>query len=245
MSAGEPHLVPDVSVALGEQPAPRRRLTSRIGLLHVVAVASGLLAFLLILMWMRASQEVVTVGVASATIRAGTLVGAGDVEFIEVAADAAFDGRMLSPGEVTRLEGSVATRQITVGEPILLTDLRRVDVPAGLRAMSVPLDPSRAAGGDLAVGDRVDLIGTADGAAHYVAVGLAVLGVPGQQSSTFGTGNAFAVTVAVDAAEALAIAAALDGGEVHLLRSTGAPEVAGELLGPPPELDTTETGDSG
>ncbi|MGI8822978.1 MAG: Flp pilus assembly protein CpaB [Acidimicrobiia bacterium] len=242
MSTGEPHLVREVPGVLGEQPSPRRRLTSRIGLLHVVAVASGLLAFLLILSWMRASQQLLPVAVAVDTIRAGTLIDPGAVEFVEVSADAAFDGRVLSPADMGRLDGSVATRQITAGEPILDTDLRPVDVPAGLRAMSVPLDPSRAAGGDLAVGDRVDLIGTADGGSRYIAVGLAVIGVPGPQSSTFGTGNAYAVTVAVDAEEALAIAAALDGGKVHLLRSTGAPEVAGELLAPPDEDSAAGSG---
>ena len=213
-------------MVLAEQPAPRRRLSSRIGLLHVVAVASGLLSFLLILMWMRAGQELVTVAVAGDTIRAGTIVPAGSVEFLDVSVDAAFDGRMLTPDEATRLEDSVATREITSGEPILDSDLRPVDLPAGSSAMSVPLDSDRAAGGDLAIGDRVDIIGTDDTGARYVAVGLPVLAVPGQQDSTFGASDAFAVTVAVDDAEALAIAAAVDTGTVHLLRSTGAPDVA-------------------
>ena len=64
-------------------------------------------------------------------------------------------------------------------------------------------------------------------------------GVPGEQASTFGATNAYAVTVAVDDAEALAIAAAVDNGTVHLLRSTGAPDVSTELLMPP---DTAEDG---
>jgi hypothetical protein len=80
-------------------------------------------------------------------------------------------------------------------------------------------------------------VGTDDTGARYVAVDLAVLGVPGEQASTFGATNVYAVTVAVDDAEALAIAAAVDNGTVHLLRSTGAPDVATELLIPP---ETTE-----
>jgi Flp pilus assembly protein CpaB len=213
--------------------------------LHVVAIASGLVAFLLFLMWMRSGQELVTIAVAGDTIRAGTIVPAGSVEFVEVSVDAAFDGRMLSPEEATRLEDTVATREITPGEPILDSDLRPVGLPAGSRAMSVPLDPNRAAGGDLAVGDRVDLVGTDDTGARYVAVGLAVLGVPGEQASTFGATNAYAVTVAVDDAEALAIAAAVDNGTVHLLRSTGAPEVAIELLVPPDTEDDPGRGADG
>ena len=138
MTLGEVRPGKGASVVLAEQPAPRRRLTSRIGILHVVAVASGLLAFLLILMWMRAGQELVTVAVAGDTIRAGTIVPPGSVEFVEVSADAAFDGRMLSPEEAARLQGSVATREINPGEPILDTDLRGIDLPAGSRAMSVP-----------------------------------------------------------------------------------------------------------
>ena len=233
MTRGEAHPARGAAVVLAEQPAPRRRLSSRIGLLHLVAVASGLLSFLLILMWMRAGQELVTVAVAGDTIRAGALVAPGSVEFLDVAPDAAFDGRMLTPDEATRLEGSVATREIASGEPILDSDLRPVDLPVGLRAMSVPLDPARAAGGDLATGDRVDIIGTDDAGARYIAVGLPVLAVPGRQDSTFGASGTFAVTVAVDDAEALAIAAALDNGTVHLLRSTGAPDVTPALITAP------------
>jgi hypothetical protein len=41
----------------------------------------------------------------------------------------------------------------------------------------------------------------------------------------------------VDESEALAIAAALEAGDVHVIRSTGAPEVTVERLTPPAPTD--------
>lgn len=218
---------------LEPQPPPRRRLSSRIGLLHVIAIVSGLLAFLLILSWMRSHQDLVEVAVARDTIRAGNVVDAGMFEFVEIPAPGGFGGALVSPDETGRLVGSVATRQIGAGEPLLDSDVRPVDTPEGLRAMSVPLDIDRAVGGDVAVGDRVDVIGFDDVGPHYIATDVAVLDVPGERTSAFAASSSFAVTLAVDEAEALSIAAAVEAGDVHVIRSTGAPGVTIERLAPP------------
>lgn len=233
MMVGESRVHDDAPVrALEPRELPRRRLTSRIGLLHVVAMASGVIAFALILSWMRAQEQVVEVAVATETIRSGNLVSRHLIEFVEVPAGGDLTAALLSPDEVTRLDGAVATRQITAGEPVLDSDLRGVEVPAGLRAMSLPVDPARAAGGELTVGDRVDVIGFAGPVARYVATDLEVIDVPGTQAGTFGASATFAVTVAVDDIQALAVATALHADDLHLLRSTGSPGVTVERLEP-------------
>lgn len=218
---------------LEPQPPPRRRLSSRIGLLHMIAIVSGLLAFLLILSWMRSQQDLVEVAVAREAIRSGNVIGAGMFDFVEIPASGGFDGALVAPDEVERLVGSVATRQINPGEPLLDTDVRAVETPEGLRAMSMPLDINRAVGGDIVVGDRVDIIGFDDIGPHFIATDVAVLDVPGERTSAFAAATSFAITVAVDETEALAIAAALEAGDVHVIRSTGAPEVTIERLAPP------------
>ena len=215
---------------LEPQPPPRRRLSSRIGMLHLIAVTSGLLAFLLILGWMRGQEDLIEVAVASDIIRSGNVVTQGMIDFVEVPAAGSFGERFVSPDEARRLTDSVATRTVTSGEPLLDTDLRTVATPAGLRAMSLPLDINRAVGGELAVGDRVDVIGVDDAGPHYIATDVEVLDVPGARAGTFGATDGFAVTLAVDDEQALALAGALAEGELHVLRSTGAPEVTVDRL---------------
>lgn len=222
---------------LEPQPPPRRKLSSRVGLLHLVALGSGLVAFLLILTWMRGQEDLVEVAVAADVIRSGNVVTEGMLEFVEVPAAASFRERFVSAEEAEVLRGSVATRTIASGEPLLDSDLRTVDTPAGLRAMSIPLDVNRAVGGELAVGDRVDVIGLDGRGPHYIATDLEVLDVPGARASTFGATTGYAVTLAVDDEQALALAGALEHGDLHVLRSTGAPEVTVDRLGGADEED--------
>jgi Flp pilus assembly protein CpaB len=230
MSVGERYEGGSPLRTLEPQGPPKRSLSSRLGLLHVIAIVSGLLAFLLILTWMRSQQDVVEVAVAVEEIRSGNVMSADLIEYQEVPAAGTFGDRMITPEEAGLLEGAVATRQIAPGEPVLDSDLRPVDTPAGLRAMSVPLDINRAVGGVLAVGDRVDVIGFDEVGPHYIATDIEVLDIPGERSGAFGSGASYAVTVAVDDAQALAIARALDFGDLHVLRSTGAPDVLLERL---------------
>jgi hypothetical protein len=100
-------------------------------------------------------------------------------------------------------------------------------------------------GGELAVGDRVDVIGVDDDGPRYIATEVEVLDVPGSRAGTFGATDGFAVTLAVDDQQALALAGALAEGDLHVLRSTGAPEVTVERLGgADAETDAdTESGD--
>lgn len=230
MSAGERYDGASPLRTLEPQGPPRRTLSSRIGLLHVVAIVSGILAFLLILAWMRSQQDVVEVAVAAEEIRSGNVITAELFEYVEIPAASAFGDRLITSEDAGRLEGAVATRLIAAGEPVLDSDLRPVETPEGLRAMSVPLDINQAVGGVLAVGDRVDIIGFDETGPHYIATDIEVLDIPGERSGAFGSGASYAVTVAVDDAQALAVARALDFGELHMLRSTGAPAVVLERL---------------
>ncbi len=223
--------------ALEPQPPPRRSLVSQVGPLHLVAIISGLLAALLVLTWMRNQQNMLSVATAAQPIRSGNVITGDMLETREIPGDAGFGAHLLTADEIAGATGAVATRSISPGEPILDSDLRGVRTREGLRAMSLPIDSSRAVGGDLAPGDRIDIVGFDDTGPRYVATGIEVLAVPDRGQNAFGTSSGFAVTLAVDDVEALEIARALEFGTVHVLRSTGAPDVSLERLESPPAED--------
>jgi Flp pilus assembly protein CpaB len=128
-----------------------------------------------------------------------------------------------------------AAQRIQEGDPITLTALSRPSASTGLRAMSLPIDRSMAVGGDLAAGDRVDVISVEDGIPTYVAVDLEVLRSLGSPTSSGALGSAaltsYYVTVSVDDRTALGLARALEIGQVSILRSTGAAAITTDLRG--------------
>ncbi len=110
-------------------------------------------------------------------------------------------------------------RDIPAGAPLIVEDLRASVSAQEGRAMSIPVSSAHAVGADLYVGDRVDVIAVEEGGSRYVASAIEVVDIRMGGNRTLG--NDFGVVVAVSADEALAIAGALDGNAVHLVRSTG------------------------
>lgn len=200
----------------------RRSLVSRIRLGHVVMVLAAIVALLLNLAVLRSDDATIDIAVASAEVRAGTTLELSHIDEVAIPADTALTARLLPATEIEHAVGRLIVRPIQAGHPILLSDLLAVDAGDGLRAMSVPIDQSRAVSGQLTRGDTVDIVLVADGVATYVAAGIEVLDVPSAETNALGARSGYAPTVAVDSSQALRIAAALDSGEVHIIRSTGA-----------------------
>jgi Flp pilus assembly protein CpaB len=118
----------------------------------------------------------------------------------------------------------VATRRIAAGEPLVHSALSPAAAPDGLRAMSVPVPAEHAVGGELSVGDRVDVINADGPQALYVVRSAEVIGVaPRRGSAGFSSSSsAFYVSIAVDSDTALRLAAAIRAGKVEVVRATGA-----------------------
>ena len=231
--ASAPSLVP----AGGSETPPKRSPLSRVSFGHVLMVLAGLLAVLFNLALLRGDGSERMVTVADRDLPSGTRIDAGDLRYVSSPLEGSMAERFVPQEDAAGLIGLVVTRPLAAGDPIFDSDVRPEAAPGAGRAMSVPVDPSQAVGGALQRGDRVDVIGVEDGVAVYVATSVEVLAVPettgsGLQAAT----GAFSVTLAVDDAEAIAIAATLDSGEVHILRSTGAPE---------PTVDLEDAGGSG
>ncbi len=199
----------------------RRNLLTRVRLGHVIMALAALLALLFNLAVLRGNQAVSEVVVATGDIRAGTALTMSHFAVAEVPADDLLSSRFVPAAAMDQTVGKLATRSIAAGDPILESDLRSVENRGGLRAMSIPIDQTRAVSGNLARGDSVDIVLVVDGIATYIATGIEVIDIPGDGTNALGARTGYAPTVAVDATQALRIAAALDTGDVHIIRSTG------------------------
>jgi Flp pilus assembly protein CpaB len=89
--------------------------------------------------------------------------------------------------------------------------------------MSIPIDPARAVNGELASGDRVDVILAGDHEVSIIVADAQVLSVsrPDRGGAFGGIDNKFTVTLAVDAQESELVAAGIAGGDIVITRTTG------------------------
>jgi Flp pilus assembly protein CpaB len=90
--------------------------------------------------------------------------------------------------------------------------------------MSFPIPRSRAVGGSLVAGDRVDVLSVhrTSGRSGYVAADVQVLAFSTRGSGPLQGSDDASVTIAIDSAGAARVAAALEVGTITLVRATGA-----------------------
>ncbi|TMC47059.1 MAG: Flp pilus assembly protein CpaB [Chloroflexi bacterium] len=132
----------------------------------VYLAAFAILAVVAALLSLRA-QHTVAVVVAAHDVRAGTMVGTDDLSVVRMHDDSVPAGSLSAPSDAV---GRYAAWPLTAGEPVLArvlaTDrsggavLAGLEVPAGYRAVAVPVQPAGAVGGMLARGDHVDVYAT-------------------------------------------------------------------------------------
>lgn len=209
-----------------EAPAPRPSgLRGRLSGGHVVMVVAALAAAVLNYGLLRAADDGVRVVVASRALEAGTPVEAEAFASAEVTVDDAVLASLVRTERAGDLEGWVPITAVPEGAPVRLADLQPPSAPDEGRAMSLPVEAAHAVGGDLQVGDRIDVIAVRDGEPAYVLVDTPVLATSDSgagASQAFSSGTGFTVTVAVDERSALDLAAAINGDAVEIVRSTGA-----------------------
>jgi len=193
---------------------------------HVGIVVTGLVAGALNLAALHERDASVPILMAARTLEPGARLGPGDLAIAQVGAGTPLLDALLRAGD-ERAAGWLVPHGLRAGEPVRLSDLRPPSWAEGRRAMSVPVEAEHAVAGALRAGDRVDVVGVADGKASWVVLGAEVLDVPEEDlSGGLGSVAAYAVTIEVTEAQALRLALALRDGEVDVLRSTGAAAVA-------------------
>jgi len=203
--------------------APRRKFTARFSSGHLVMVVAGLLGMVLGFAVLRRDPEGIPVAVAAREIRAGETIARADVRSERVSGRRGLASSFARVDDMRRRRGRIATTTIAAGEPILRRELRPRAAPSGLRAMSIPIDPSRAVGGRLASGDRVDVLFAGDDAVSIIVRNAEVLGVDAKDRGGIGeSGSPFTVTIAVDARQSQLVAAAIADGDISIARTTGA-----------------------
>ena len=202
--------------------------TTLFGLMAALAV------FVLVIVLLQDRREMVTVAMTSERVPAGATITEGMVERAEVPASVRFSGDLVPFDEAV---GATASRTLQPGEPVPRSAVGARNESSGARVMAIPVESWQAAGGELDVGDRVDVIDTGDGGPRYVLSGAAVVGratsdrsggLVGSQSS----GDLW-ISVEVTAAQALDVASVIDGGDFVLVRSTGATDDATAAPSPP------------
>ncbi len=211
----------DTAPAPSRPSPPRRSRLSRLSAGHAVMLLAGLVAAVANFAVLRGHSDRVEVLVAGVDLRAGQTVTADQLETRAVALEGAVLEALLTPAELTGGE-VVATAPVAAGSPVRDGDLRAAAAADGQRRMSLPVDPARAAGGRIAVGDRIDVIRTVDGRSGYVVSGAPVLEVRDPDGpATLGGSGTLALTIAVDAGAALCLAGAIEDGALDVLVSTG------------------------
>lgn len=203
---------------------PKRRLSASHLLIAVVAV----LAFALNYLALRDGEATTLVAIADRALAAGSMVGPDDYDFAPVASDFAGLESLLTEPEMMTREGWVLASRVPAGGVIGDGMLIEPGAPDGLRAMSIPVEVEHAAGGALVPGDRVDVISTIGDEAVYVVSDVEVLSVADRGSAAFGAVGIFHIVVGVDSRQALALAEAIEGGPIEVVRSTGADAVGGD-----------------
>jgi Flp pilus assembly protein CpaB len=203
--------------------APKRGPRSRLSTGHVVMVVAGLGGMVLTLAALRADTGGAGVAVASRDIRPGEVIAARDFHVEHIRADHTLLSTIVGQRAAASLRGQIAVTSIADHALIPRGAVRPRAARAGLRAMSIPLDPSVAVSGRLAAGDRVDVLAADQKGAAIIVADAEVLGVDARERGGIGESSSpFTVTIAVDAPQSMLVAAAIADGHISIARTTGA-----------------------
>ncbi len=230
----------------GASDVPRRKLREHVTSVSVVAVVAAVLTFVLVAAALNDRRAMVTVAVAARDIPAGQRVTGELVRSVEMPASVSFADELVA-FDVVADGDLVATRTVLSGEPLTDASVGSAAEGVGQRVMSIPLAAAQAADGKIEVGDRVDVIHTTDGGPRYVLTGAEVVGRSsgGGGIVSGGSQDDLVLTVVVNDQEALAVAAALEDGEVTVVRSTGAPIAVPPALPAPSDASAPPTSAGG
>lgn len=154
--------------------------------------------------------------VATTDVAPGEVVGADTLDSVAMDVPVAQQDRLVPADARDRVEGRVALGPVRAGDLLQWTTVLAVEPPAGASTFTFSLPPDRVAfRGDLAAGDRVDVVATYGETTVYVARAVPLLARPAASG-----GEGATITVAIDDPDTvLAIANALDAARVFVVRS--------------------------
>lgn len=223
----------DVDGVVEPFPASKRPWWSRASAAQIFMIVAGILAFIANLAILRAREDVILVAVAASDINAGvTIEESVHIEYVELNGSEDVLAPLVTADEVAGITGAILSSPIEAGEMFLESELVESVNPIDQRAIALAVGRDHAVGGDISVGDRVDVIWVDDGTARYVVTGVEVIDTTNDERTggAFSASQSFSITVAVDDVQALELAEALNSGQIEIVRSTGAePPIADRL----------------
>lgn len=195
---------------------------ARVSPAHLAMVAAALIGGGLTFRLLSTADQRTEVAVLRQAVRAGESVGSSDLRWVSIRIDDSDAGSVVRRSEVARIKNRVSRHALSENAFLAPSDLiARATKANGLAAMSVPLDRGHAVGGQLRVGDRVDVLAEAS-ADGRVAANLEVIDVDQGEGGPLGrSGDSIIVTVALARNEAVVLAAALRSGDVDMIKTTG------------------------
>ena len=198
----------------------RRKPHARFSSGHLVMIGAGLVGAVLTIALLRQADTREDIAVASHALTPGMVLSEDDLRWTSARVDE--DLPVLRRTGLGQFDGMVVSNRVAEGEVLAPSDLRPASAPNDRRAVSVPIDRERAVGGDLAPGDRVDVVYAGDREVAIVVAGAEVLDVDDDRGGGLGQGiGEFSVTLAVTAQEMQLLTAAISDGDLLLARSTG------------------------
>jgi hypothetical protein len=218
-------------VGAGNEPiaVPVRRWWTRLSSAHILIFSAGALAFVANLAILRPAELPPNVAVASVDLLPGTIFDSEiHVDFVPMTTDPDILGTLVMDNGF--FDGQVVNRRIDAGALLPRAALAESEGSNGHRVMSLAVEPERAAGGNLVVGDLIDVIAVESGQARYVVTGLEIVALPEQRSGSFASSTRYYLVVSVDAESALELSAAMDSSTIQVIRSTGS---AAAMVGDP------------
>jgi Flp pilus assembly protein CpaB len=218
-------MVADVEGTVEKLPIGRRPWWSRASAAQIFMVVAGILAFIANLAILRAREEVVLVAVAATDINAGVAIDdAIHVEYVELNGTDDVLAPLVTSEELVGLSGFILSSPMRAGEMFIQSELVASVNPIDQRAIALAVGRDHAVGGDISIGDRVDVIWVVDDVARYIVTGVEVIDTTSSERSggAFSASQTFSLTVAVDDFQALRLAEALNSGQIEVVRSTGA-----------------------
>jgi Flp pilus assembly protein CpaB len=196
----------------------------------VIMILSALIAAVVFLFVTNQADKTFSVLVAARDIQSGQTVDQSMFRETKVTLDSSQVNRLILFADRSRVTGFTASGPIKQGDLVAKAALIAPATGQNERAMSIPVEKTRAANGVLVVGDRVDIVFV--GEAPLFVPNLQVLAVADNAGGGLGAANTFVVTVAVDPDEAVQISTAINSnGKFDVIRSTAATPFNGTSLG--------------
>lgn len=207
------------------RPARRRRsVAERFTPAMLVGLVAALVAFVVVAAVLKDRRATTTALVPTRAIAAGEALTPAVVRVVEIPVADGVTSALVTEADL-KSGTLVAGRTLVVGEPVARSAVGAQSARPAARVMSLPLAGWGAAGGELSVGDQIDVIDTRADTTAYVVQGATVVARSG---STGGAGTGLGVTtsqvwvsIEVSQDQALLVAAVVEADKFVVVRSTG------------------------